>query len=169
MYDTAFTSNPYYNCSMFAKCSNWHWPCNYFSEWHLDIDHVQWWCLWPCQCCRWGDKNHASLVSLGFVFILKPLLPAGSSQWPSPTMTDCLPWTSQIHHDIIHLPAMFLSPMTTNDSLYLQYCKATSPWRAKSSFQELSKRSQVEYGPNPQKSGQDMGFKISFEPRLVHH
>jgi len=86
---------------------------------------------------------------------------------PRPTLTMAdQHFTTYFHNDIIHQVQCFPHPMMAqiinNAGPHHLQARATSSSRA------LSRGLQWNLHQNPQETGQDLGFKISFQPRWVH-
>jgi len=61
------------------------------------------------------------------------------------------------------------STYLTNDGSHLQWNQATSPLKSHIIIKSYSRGLQWDFCWNPQETDQDLGFKISFEPKLVRH
>jgi len=144
--------------------------------WQLNLVEIPnacltWYCrlvwVWACTWWQESQKNGRLLCELLVLFSSCGTLSTGSrtDDWPLPRQT--IPFTSQLHNDIIHQAHPLTSPMT---ALTFNETKPHHPSRATSSSRaiwEVSSRISAEI--HGKLANQDLGFKISFEPKLVHH
>jgi len=117
----------------------------------------------------WGtDKNHTRM-STSRVSSWLWSHPVGSYPWDQGRTID--PYQDRLFQNLTispwhHSPsATFHSP---NDGSHLQRNRATSSLKDHSIIKSYSRGLPWDFCWNPQETFQDLGFKISFKPKLVH-
>jgi len=115
-----------------------------------------------------SDKNHTG-INDGCVSSWFCSHPVGPYLWDQEWMTN--PYQDRLFHSP-HNGTMtsFIKFILfiTNDSSHLQQNQATSPQEHHIIIESYSRGLQWDFWWNPQETNQDLGFKTSFKPKLVH-
>jgi len=124
---------------------------------------------------RESNKNHARtsyhLHALGFILILQRKWSGCIDCSLHGTKDKINPYHNRpsihhtFYHDILHHVQYYFHPKMA----HLFNNQTTSPSRTTLSSRALSRGLHWDLCLNPQETNQDLGFKISFQPRLVHH
>jgi len=105
--------------------------------------------------------------ALGFVLILRDLIRGIKDGQSTLTKTDSSR-TSRFHHDIIHKYDVTFTQWRLTSSTKSSHIIPQGPHHHQELFESSSRGLQWDFCWNPLRSFQDLGFKNSFEPRLVH-
>jgi len=105
--------------------------------------------------------------ALGFVLILRDLIRGIKDGQSTLTKTDASR-TSRFHHDIIHKYDVTIIQWRLTSSTKSSHIIPQGPHHHQELFKSSSRGLQWDFCWNPLRSFQDLGFKTSFKPRLVH-
>jgi len=105
--------------------------------------------------------------ALGFVLILRDLIRGIKGGQSTLTKTDSSR-TSRFHHDIIHKYDVTFTQWWLTSSTKSSHIIPQGPHHHQELFKSSSRGLQWDFCWNPLRSDQDLGFKTSFNPRLVH-
>jgi len=131
-----------------------------------DINHASH-CTPPATTATWQEshRNWWPLCELlVFVLILRDLIHGiGNGQWTLTKPDRFIHLTFIWWH---HSPSS--SSCITNDGSLLQQTEPHHPFKTTSSSRAILRGLQWDLCWDPQETNQDLGFKISFKPKLVH-